>query len=555
MKIIMGAVLLAVMCFVGYTHAIKGDVKQTKIESAITNATIKVEVKEAYKIQDEEYDGAVVAMGGIEVGTRVTILSILGLGLLYLFSKLRVTPKQAALTILFVAAFYINPVAGTVLAVVGGFEPEQEAALEKLFNSAGEKHKGVVEAEIKKALASVLTAESFTTNLKAAGIEDGTIAKIVKGLEEQGAVLRKMQLEGETIKGKGDWKANITKAFNKEGLAEKISETFKSGAGGVQIMGGKDEFSEKVVGNITTANVTTNTGGNAMLDLINADDLVGMNLRDPWVENYATVTRTAKPVYTYADFIPGEGDAAFLAESAAKSQVDLDITVKTVAPKKVAAYEILSEEAITDIPRLESEAKMLILKRVLLKRQNKILFGTGAGDDPNGVVGLARAWDATSWTGDKVTDVNLYDVIVALANQIYNTFNYTDETSYYPNLCVVRPQDLAAMKLKKNEFGMYLFPAFQLVGSNGQSVNVDGITVLPKRDIPAGKIMIGDFTKLRIINYIDYSLRMGFVNDQFIKNLFTMLGESRFYTVIKELDRNAFIYDDIADVVAGIQAV
>lgn len=435
-----------------------------------------------------------------------------------------------------------------------GFDETQQGELEKLFSAAGDKHKSVVEAEIKKALVGVATEATITKALKDAGIEDGGIAKIVKGLEEQGALLRKMQLEG--VEGKaGDWKENISKAFNDEKKQQAILDTFKAGAGKVDIIGGAHEFANKVVGNITTANVTTTSGGNALLDLINADDLQGMNLRDPWIEPYASVSRTAKPVYTYADFIPGDGDAAFLAESASKSQIDLDVAVKTVSPKKVAAYEIMSEEALTDIPRMDSEAKMLILKRVLLKRQDRILFGTGAGDDPNGVVGQARAFNAASWTGDKVTDVNLYDVIVALANQIYTTYNYTDEASFYPNLAVIHPSVLAAMKLKKNEFGMYLFPQFQLVGANGQSINVDGITILPKRDIPAAKIMIGDFSKLRIINYIDYSLRMGFINDQFIKNLFTMLGESRFYTVIKELDRNAFIYDDIQDVVDGIKAV
>jgi hypothetical protein len=554
LKIMVGAALLAIMCFVGYTHVAKSDVKQKANTEMVRTANVTPVSIEAYKIQDEEYNGAVVSMGATEGGERITILSILGLALLYLFSKLRVTPKSVAFTILFVAAWYIEPVAGATLAVAVGFDADQEASLEKLFIVAGEKHKSVVEAEIKKALVGVVNETTLKQALKDAGIEEGGIAKIVKGLEDQGAVLRKIQMEGQET-GKGDWRKNISKAFQKEGLIGKINDVFKAGAGKIQIIGGTEEFAEKAVGNITTANVTTDSGGNAILDMINADDLQGMNLRDPWIEQFATVTRTAKPVYTYADFKPGEGDAAFLAESASKSQVDLDIAVKTVTPKKVAAYEIMSEEALTDIPRMDSEAKMLILKRVLLKRQSKILAGTGAGDDPNGVIGLARAWSNASWTGDKVTDVNLYDVIVAMANQIYTTYNYTDEAAYYPNLAVMNPADLAALKLKKNEFGMYLFPAFQLVGSNGQSVNVDGITVLPKRDITAGYIMMGDFTKLRIINYIDYSLRMGFVNDQFIKNLFTMLGESRFYTVIKDLDRNAFIYDTIANVKAGIQAV
>lgn len=34
---------------------------------------------------------------------------------------------------------------------------------------------------------------------------------------------------------------------------------------------------------------------------------------------------------------------------------------------------------------------------------------------------------------------------------------------------------------------------------------------------------MGDFMKLNIVDYVRYSVRIGWINDQFIKNLFTML--------------------------------
>jgi len=66
--------------------------------------------------------------------------------------------------------------------------------------------------------------------------------------------------------------------------------------------------------------------------------------------------------------------------------------------------------------------------------------------------------------------------------------------------------------------------------------------------------MIGDFSRLNIINYIDYAVRIGWINDNLINNLFTMVGETRFFTVIRELDRNAFIYDDIGAITNAIGA-
>ena len=67
-------------------------------------------------------------------------------------------------------------------------------------------------------------------------------------------------------------------------------------------------------------------------------------------------------------------------------------------------------------------------------------------------------------------------------------------------------------------------------------------------------MLIGDFTKLEVINYIDYAVKIGWINDDFIKNQFVMLGEGRFFVLVRELDKLAFIYDDVATIITGITA-
>ena len=59
-------------------------------------------------------------------------------------------------------------------------------------------------------------------------------------------------------------------------------------------------------------------------------------------------------------------------------------------------------------------------------------------------------------------------------------------------------------------------------------------------------------SKYNVTNYIGYTVRIGWINDQFITNKFTMVGESRFHAFVKKLDEAAFIYDDIATIELAI---
>ena len=62
-------------------------------------------------------------------------------------------------------------------------------------------------------------------------------------------------------------------------------------------------------------------------------------------------------------------------------------------------------------------------------------------------------------------------------------------------------------------------------------------------------------SKYNVTDYVSYTIRIGWINDQLITNEFTMVGESRFHAFVKKLDEQAFIYDDIATIQAAITAV
>ena len=383
----------------------------------------------------------------------------------------------------------------------------------------------IIQGHINKALEGITTKEELD--------------KLNKALESQGLVLKKLQSYDEPKKK--TFTSTIKEAFEAEGLVEKITKAFSNGGSNVDVI--------KAVGTVTTGSVTTDTGGNALLDMLNADELNSLRLRNQFIEDFCTVTRTSKPVFTYVDYVPKEGSVSFVGEGGEKTEIDLKAVVRTLTPKKAAGWTALTEEAITDVPRMESEARVNIFKKYLLRRQNGILFGDGQNNTPVGITNIAPAFNAATWTGEKKAAPNLYDAIVAAKNQIELAANYADDVDYYPNVAFINPADYNALLIKQDD------KTYTFSNVNGMKLmNVDGIAIVPKKEIPAGKLLIGDFTKLEVINYIDYAVKIGWINDDFIKNQFVMLGEGRFFVLVRELDKLAFIYDSVATIITGITA-
>jgi hypothetical protein len=223
-----------------------------------------------------------------------------------------------------------------------------------------------------------------------------------------------------------------------------------------------------------------------------------------------------------------------------------------VTPHKAAAYEILTEEAVTDYARMMSVAREYLTKQHDLHKANAVYFGDGTGENPTGATVYGRTFVSTS-----MVDVfplggsNFMDVVNACITDVYRTQAFTDEAHYMPNIVLINPIDFFINLVgAKDGNGLPLYPQAGLFNE----VRIGGVRIRPWIKVPAGKIFVADMTKYNIVNYVPFSIRVGWINDQFITNKFTLVGESRYYAYVKNLDQAAFIYDDIATVQAAITA-
>lgn len=404
--------------------------------------------------------------------------------------------------------------------------PKEMATLHKEYNEA-------VQKQMEEAVNGMVSKEEINNLIEEAVKGMNTFATpkqiedLTAKLKEQGETLTALKVGGgnQTVHGQ------IAK-FIKDN-ADKI-KSMKSGGSGLI------ELEIKAPETVTTGNAT-NPDGIPQLVGVQQAAPSNVNLRAAFIEGLATKVQTSLAAYPYTETIPKDGDFDFVAEGGKKPQIDFAIETRYAQPKKIAAWIELSDEAVQDIPGLESIARDLLRKKHDLKKQRGILFGDGAGPNPLGATEIGRTFNARAMAG-AVANPNFMDIVNAAITDIYTTHNYEDETPYMPSLVLVNPMDFFLHLVSaKNANGTPLYPTASLFNR----VDIGGTTIMPDGVIPQGKIFVADMSRYNITDYIGYTVKIGWINDQFIHNLFVILAESRFHAFVKNLDRGAFIYDDI----------
>ena len=320
---------------------------------------------------------------------------------------------------------------------------------------------------------------------------------------------------------------------------EDIKNVLKVGSGIVEI-------TVKAPALITTSSGTV-TGQPAIYG-VEMTGIDNANLRRFDILSYVTTRPTSMASYAYTEALPKDGDFAVVAEGAVKPQIDFTWETRYASPLKIAAWEKLTEESVQDIKGLESVARDYLRKKHDIKKSRLVLFGTGASGEPKGATVYGKAFVAGSLAAS-VSNPNFMDVINAGIVKISTTHNYLDEEPYLANVVLLNPIDFFINYTSaKDGEGRPLYPMASVMNQ----VVIGGVTIKPEESIPVGKIFIGDLSKYNVTDYIGYTVKIGWVNDDFIKNQFVILGESRFHAFVKKLDEQAFIYDDIATIKTAI---
>lgn len=218
-----------------------------------------------------------------------------------------------------------------------------------------------------------------------------------------------------------------------------------------------------------------------------------------------------------------------IAESGLKPQVQYKFSVEISTALKAAAWSALTEEFDTDVPGLASEVRGMLQRDVIHAFDNAIQEFVFSVAKPYNLPGLV----------DDIMYANLWDAAYALITQV-------GVYEFDPNTLAIHWITNAKIQMSKNQNGSYLNPPFgdelkaMLVRANKITIN---------------SALAGDLKQVRVRMYKDYTLRMGWINDQFIKNEFAILGELRYHRFISDNRKFALAKGDLNAIKAVIDGV
>jgi len=358
----------------------------------------------------------------------------------------------------------------------------------------------------------------------------------------------------ETLKGLSEKSAEIEKAIAKfegklEGMSEKgfrtekapksvgeaISKAYKANADKINEMVGKGQtfsldvkalydttINEDYTGNVALSTLEPGVS-NIARPKIKVRDIVNMG-----TTNSKFVTYISQTNQTAAGWVNEAG------EKVSGQPAYEEISVEVV---KVAGTVKISKEMLADLSFVQSEINSDLMASVDQAIEAGIINGAVGG--LTGVLSIAQAFSAGTFAG-AVPAANLADVIRIAAAQI-------ELADFQATHVVLNPADVAALQLTKTSTGEYTYPMFMM-----EITSIAGLTIVSSTHITAGTFLVGDFSKCNVRMREAMNLQVGYVNDDFQRNMVTILCEARLVEYVKFNDIAAFVGGDIAAAIAAI---
>ena len=205
--------------------------------------------------------------------------------------------------------------------------------------------------------------------------------------------------------------------------------------------------------------------------------------------------------------------AGMVAEGDVKPATSAQLDLRTVTARVIAANMKASRQALDDVSFLRSMIDQRLLYKLAFREEAQMLAGDNIGQNLHGIIPQAAAFSAPhSVTGETPIDrVRLAILQVALQE-------------YPGDGIVLHPTDWSKIETTKNAGGDYVIGNPQ----GNLAPTLWGLPVVATQAIAANTFLVGAFRLgAQVFDRWDARVETGYVNDDFTRNLVTILAEQR----------------------------
>lgn len=239
--------------------------------------------------------------------------------------------------------------------------------------------------------------------------------------------------------------------------------------------------------------------------------------------NRVDVANTTSPLLAWVNELEMEGTVGMnIPESGLKPLIQHKYRVDTSKPKKAAAHMVITEEFAEDVEQLYNDMRTVLQADVIRAFDDQIQYD---------VFDKATPWNLDGLLDD-IQDANLWDAVYALLTQpgVYN---------FDPNTIAYNWMTNAKVNMGKDNTAAYLLPPFL--------AEINRLLVRANK-IPTNSAIAGDLKQYRVRILKGYTFKMGWINEQFIHNEFSILGEIRYHSFISDNRRKAIAKGDLNNI-------
>lgn len=205
--------------------------------------------------------------------------------------------------------------------------------------------------------------------------------------------------------------------------------------------------------------------------------------------------------------------AAFVEQGASKAASTLTFEDVTLPIQTVAHTIKITRQLLQDVPAVVQHTYNRLRHGLAVKVDQQLVLGTGTSPDIQGLTMPGNFTEYTPTAGD-----TLIDAIARVRSQML-------AVGEYPDSIIVNPADwVSLMTAKASGDGHYLYG----IPGSAMSTTPFGLRIAESPYVPAGSFIVaGMAAGVSIHSSMSAAIDIGYVNDDFQRNLLTLRAEER----------------------------